>query len=192
MNSVDRNWPELSAGSYVTRFVNAELADVEHYVTSVYGVRLVDCEMPPPFLSDLDGEQIQIDPAVGPCGRLFLIAHLFGHTVQWNLDPSWAAKSFQPVLEEPVIQMLADYECEAAAYGLTLLHQAGLTQIDFWFSNYSRCDLEYLSNFYRTGFKTPFWSFWRSGAPAVEPKPIPHFTPTRLVWRSEKEKGVVI
>jgi len=33
---------------------------------------------------DLNGAEIHIDEAVTAEQRLFLLAHLFGHTVQWN------------------------------------------------------------------------------------------------------------
>jgi hypothetical protein len=84
---------------------------------------------------------------------------------------------------------LLAYEREADAYGLALLHETGIRQADQWLSDYSACDLAYLAHFYRTGEKRDPPTFWRSNVPLVEPRTIPVFTPTRLVFRGN---GVVI
>jgi hypothetical protein len=61
--------------------------------------------------------------------------------------------------------------------------------LDQWFSDFANCDLCYLMHFYRTGRKTGVRSFWRDGAPRIEPLPIPVFQPTRWVSRNE---GIVV
>ena len=128
--------------------------------------------------------------ALTPDQRLFLLAHLFGHTVQWNVDPS-AFSMGQPKIPvtEEELRPLLDYELQAASYGLALLHEVGAADVDQWFSDYSASDQAYLSHFYRTGEKGEFQSFWKAGAPLLAPRTPPAFTPSKHPSRLD---GVVI
>jgi len=166
-------------------------ARVQDRIQTVYGVPVVTRDIPDPLIGDLDGSEIHIDFAVTPEQRLFLLAHLFGHTVQWNVDPTAfeIGRVRQPPVDEALLPGLLAYEREAAAYGLELLHEAGICEADQWLSDYSACDLAYLTHFYRTGEKRDPSTFWRSNVPLVETRAIPGFSPTRLVFRSN---GVVI
>ncbi|MGO9257197.1 MAG: hypothetical protein ACLQU1_12965 [Bryobacteraceae bacterium] len=166
-------------------------ARVEGRIERRYGIRVVTRAVGGGFVGDLDGAGIHIDPAAGAEQRLFLLGHLFGHTVQWNTD----AEAFvlgqpqTPPVAEDRLPALLDYEREAAAYGLSLLAEAGAGPVEPWYSDYSACDLAYLMHYYRTGEKGDFRSFWLDGRPALAPKPIPAFQPTRRVFRST---GLVI
>jgi len=166
-------------------------ARAEESIERRYHVRVVTRDIPDPLLGDLNGAEIHIDFAVTPEQRLFLLAHLFGHTVQWNVSPEAfeIGKTRQPPVDEALMPAILAYEKEAAAYGLALLHETGIREADQWLSDYSACDLAYLTHFYRTGEKRDPRSFWRSSVPPVEPRAIPRFTPTRLVFRGN---GVVI
>jgi hypothetical protein len=166
-------------------------ARVQEYVERRYGIRVVTRDIPPPLIGDLDGAEIHIDCSVTPEQRLFLIAHLFGHIVQWNVSPEAFAlgQSRRPPVDESLLPVLMTYEREAAAYGIALFHEVGIRQADQWLSDYSACDLAYLAHFYRTGEKLVPLSFWHTGMPLIEPRAIPTFTPTKLVFRSS---GVVI
>jgi hypothetical protein len=163
----------------------------QKHIEGTYGIRVVTRDIPDPLTGDLNGDEIHIDYAVTSDQRLFLLAHLFGHTVQWNVDPSSfeLGRQYKPPVSEDLIPAILAYEGEAASYGLALLHQIGITDIDRWFCEYTACDQAYLLHFYRTGEKKDFRSFWRNDAPDFEPKPIPKFTPTR---RSLRMDGVVI
>jgi hypothetical protein len=164
---------------------------VEERIQDCYRVRVVTRDIPDPLIGDLDGSEIHIDFAVTPEQRLFLLAHLFGHTVQWNINPAAfeIGQTRQPPVDEAVLPTLLAYEREAAGYGLGLLHEAGIRQADQWLSDYSACDLAYLAHFYRTGEKRAPASFWRSNVPLVEPRAIPVFTPAKMLFRTN---GVVI
>ncbi len=61
---------------------------VENRIQQAYGVRIITRDIPDPLTGDLNGAEIHVDYAVTPEQRLFLLAHLFGHTVQWNTDPA--------------------------------------------------------------------------------------------------------
>ncbi len=60
---------------------------MEERIQGAYGIRIVTRDIPDPLTGDLNGSEIHIDCAVTPEERLFLLAHLFGHTVQWNVTP---------------------------------------------------------------------------------------------------------
>jgi hypothetical protein len=164
---------------------------VQKHLESFYGIRVVTRDIPDPLTGDLDGSEIDIDYAVTPEQRLFLLAHLFGHTVQWNVDSSKfeIGRQYRPPVPEDLIPSVVTYEREAASYGLAMLHQIGITDIDQWFCNYTACDQAYLLHFYRTGQKGDFRDFWVSNAPLIKPQPIPAFVPTRRAFRMD---GIVI
>ena len=164
---------------------------VARHIEHRYGVRVVTRDIADPLIGDLNGAEIHIDSAVTPEQRFFLLAHLFGHTVQWNIDPGSfeLGRTRQPPVDEVLLPELLAYEREAAGFGLGLLHEAGIRDADQWLSDFSACDLAYLTHFYRTGEKQEPLTFWRANVPLVEPRPVPAFTPHRMVFRSD---GVVI
>jgi hypothetical protein len=166
---------------------------VQPHIESRYGVRVAPSTVGGGFLGDLDGAEIRIDPSVSDEQRLFLLGHLFGHTVQWNTDP--AAFSLgqpqTPPVNERVLPALLAYEREAASYGLALFAGSGIgaAEVEPWYSDYSACDLAYLMHYYRTGEKGDFRAFWRSSPLLLPLKAIPAFHPVRRVFRAQ---GVVI
>jgi hypothetical protein len=164
---------------------------VQQRIEQVYGVKVVTRDIPDPLTGDLDGLEIHIDQAVTHEQRLFLLAHLFGHTVQWNLDPRTfeIGRQYRPPVEERLFPKIIEYELEAARYGLELMHEAGIYAVEEWFSAYTACDQKYLLHFYHTGEKEDYRSFWSNDAPPVQPKPIPAFTPMRRAFRMD---GIVI
>jgi hypothetical protein len=166
-------------------------ARVQEHLEHSYAIRVVTRDIPDPLTGDLDGAQIQIDYAVTPEQRLFLLGHLFGHTVQWNVDPAAfeIGRKYQPPVDEKLFPAILAYEGEAACYALAMFHQIDITEIDQWFSDYTACDQAYLLHFYRTREKRDFHTFWLDNAPRIQPKPIPLFTPTKRVLRLD---GIVI
>jgi len=166
-------------------------ARVQECLERIYGIRVVIRDIPDPLVGDLDGAEIHIDPACDAEQRLFLLAHLFGHTAQWNVDPRAfeLGSRYRPPVAKGAIPAILTYEREAAAYALHMLHQIGVADIDQWFSDYSACDEAYLLHYYRTGEKGEFRTFWRDKVPRVQPKPVPPFTPVKRRFRLE---GVVI
>jgi uncharacterized protein involved in tellurium resistance len=148
-------------------------------------------DVPDPLTGDLNGAEIHIDFAVKPAQRLFLLAHLFGHTVQWNTNAGAfeLGRPQSPPVSEDCLPALMEYEREAARCALGLLHEVGITDVDQWFANYAACDAAYLRHYYVTAEKRDFLSFWREGTSCLQAQPVPPFTPTRRSFRSD---GVVI
>ena len=65
-----------------------------------------------PLTGDLDGAE----------ERLFLLGHLFGHMVQWNVDLDAVAEADLPAI--------IAYERQAAAYALPLFGEVDITDAD--------------------------------------------------------------
>ena len=159
---------------------------LERLIEERYGLPVVITDVPDPFTGDLDGEKILVDYDLDAEEAVFILVHLFGHTVQWNVSPADRALGVLAVRDpsEELIAALTRYERDAACYSLQLFHEAGVHDLDQWLADFAACDIAYLLHFYRTGSKREFRSFWRDQAPRLTPMPIPEFTPTRWVSRS--------
>ena len=145
-------------------------------------------DIPDPNTGTFDGAEIGIDFANDLEMSLFVLVHLFGHTVQWNTEPASQTidRRARPGASAEVIEEARDYERNASRYGLALLHRAGIHHRDGWISDWWAADWRYLSTFYITG-KLGRWSDFRSPAtathPLLDPLPIPQFTPRRFFAR---------
>jgi hypothetical protein len=162
---------------------------VEKHVEDRWNIPVVITDVPNPFTGDLDEQKILVDYDLDIEDAVFILIHLFGHTVQWNCSKKareigLAAPGSQVYTEE-LLREIAAYEREACAYSLQLLHDCGVTDLDPWVSDFAACDSAYLMHLYKTGEKRAFRSFWREGAPLVAPRKIPEFQPTRWISRYE-------
>ena len=85
---------------------------VQQHIEQFYGVKVVTRDIPDPLTGDLDGLEIHIDFAVTAEQRLFLLAHLFGHTVQWNSDPGAfeIGRQYRPPVDERLFSKIIEYE----------------------------------------------------------------------------------
>jgi hypothetical protein len=147
--------------------------------------------VPDPYTGDLDGEKIMVDYAEDIESALFIIVHLFGHTVQWNTSEASREIGYKlyPNPTDEQIKKLYDYEHEACCYMMQLFHDAGVKDCDQWLSDYAACDFAFLIDFYKTGVKKPFKSYWKEESTLLTPKKIPPFTPARWVGRNS---GIVV
>ena len=163
----------------------------QQHIENKYGIRIVTRDIPDPLTGDLNGAEIHLDYAITSEQRLFLLAHLFGHTVQWNVSDAAfeLGQPRSPPVSENELPALMDYEREAAGYALSLLHEIGITATDQWLADYAFCDAAYLSHYYVTGEKREFLSFWRDGTPPIEERKVPRFSPTMRTFRAD---GIVI
>jgi hypothetical protein len=158
---------------------------LEQHIEARYGIPVRVRDVPNPFTGDLDGAEIHVDYDEDIESAVFIIAHLFGHTVQWNTSAAARELGYQlfPNPSDELVARLIAYEKEACEYSLQLFHEAGITHLDQWLADYAACDLAYLLDFYRTGVRRPFSSYWTANAPPLEPRSIPPFTPTKWVSR---------
>lgn len=150
-----------------------------------WGIPVVITDVPTPFTGDLDGAEIQVDHENSIEDALFIVVHLFGHTVQWNVSPrareiGLANRTDYTEAELPEIET---YERTACGYSLQLLHDCGVRDLDQWVSDFAACDAAYVVHFYRTGEKREFRSFWRDRTPVILPLALPEFTPQKWMTR---------
>ncbi len=166
---------------------------VEPMIERRWGIPVRIRDVPNPFTGDLDGEMIAVEYDLDIEDAVFILIHLFGHTVQWNVSERAReigfAKPGTVTWTEEALREVAEYEAEACRYSLRLLHEAGVHDLDQWVSDFAACDTAYLMHFYRTGEKLPFRSFWKDGSPVLQPLAIPDFHPTR--WLSRYDGTVV-
>jgi hypothetical protein len=159
---------------------------VEAHIERRYGLPVVITDVPDPFTGDLDGATIAVDYDLDAENALFILVHLFGHTVQWNTSDAERALGLLEVKDpsEELLASLARYEETAARYSLQLFHETGVRDLDQWLADFAACDVAYLIHFYRTREKRAFREFWKDGTAPLTPLPIPPFRPTKWVTRS--------
>jgi len=174
----------------ITEFRDACGAVIKH-LRDRYGISVEVASIEPPLKGDLDGSRILVGDHTDDEERLFLVAHLFGHTVQWNLSAELRRLGMtmpvRPTRAE--LDALEAYEREACRYSQQALHEAGAFGLDQWLADYSACDLAFLRHLSTTGQRRDFRKFWTPGQPLIKPLAIPPFTPTR--WR-RREQAIVL
>jgi hypothetical protein len=165
--------------------------DVIKHLRARYGISVEVARIEPPLKGDLDGSRILVGDHNTEEERLFLVVHLFGHTVQWNVSAELRRLGMtmpvKPTGEE--LDALEAYEREACRYSQQALHEVGISGLNQWLADYSACDLAFLRHLYRTGERRAFREFWMPGQPLIAPLAIPPFTPTR--WR-RREQAIVL
>jgi len=174
----------------MTEFRDAYGAVIRH-LHARYGVSVEVASIEPPLKGDLDGGRILVGDHNTDEERLFLVAHLFGHTVQWNVSAELRRLGMTMPVKPTNDQLdaLEAYEREACRYSQQALHEAGVSGLDQWLADYSASDLAFLRHLYTTGERRAFQGFWTPGQPLIEPLAIPPFTPTR--WR-RREQAIVL
>lgn len=161
---------------------------VAHCIEERYGIAVSISDVVDPNTGDFDGESIKLDYDQDLDIALFVLLHLFGHTVQWNVSHSLrelgirAASAKNPPADE--LARIYDYERDATRYGLTLLDAACAPHLRPWACEFWRADWVFLEHLYRTGERLDPRSLLRPGeGELLEPLPIPHFLPQRFVSR---------
>jgi hypothetical protein len=108
-----------------------------HYRIPVLIIDVLD-----PFAGDLDRAEIHLDYASADDLQVFTLAHLFGHTIQWSLSSHfWTLGGKAPgTYSEGDLAEVDAYERDASRYGISLLHEVGVDDLDGWLSDFSACD----------------------------------------------------
>jgi hypothetical protein len=121
---------------------------VKAHIEGAYGIPVITRDVPDPLTGDLNGAEIHIDYAVTPEQRLFLLAHLFGHTVQWNMNPDAyeLGQPRQPPVKEDVHPLMALGGVAAAMrpYAMTPASPSRSR-----LSDYTACDIAQWSHYHR-------------------------------------------
>jgi hypothetical protein len=165
-------------GTRVGHMPTHDMVDLWVAVTSgivKYGFAIEYRDLDPPRTGIFDGLRIVIDPDVGFEMQCFLLLHLFGHSVQW-VAPSLEHKlgDLQNTQDRArFMQVLRDYEFEAATFGLQLLHERHVAHHDQWYSDFVHTDWKYVERFYETNQLPPWQECVVENCPLIQPQPIP-------------------
>jgi len=164
---------------------------LERTIEERWGIPITTRDVAEPFTGDLDGARIELDYDLPIGDAVFILLHLFGHTVQWNVSERMREVGLAPVKDasDTLLAEIEAYEREAGRYSAQLLHELGVHELDQWLADFTSADIAYLLHFYRTGEKLPIEQVWRGGEPPIQPIPIPHFQPTSWIARNT---GVVV
>ena len=160
-------------------------ARVARLIDEKYNVKVSLCDVIDPNTGDFDGTQIKIDNALDLETAFFVLLHLFGHTVQWNVsEKSRAVGQDQSPSRTPEhLGIVFDYEKNATRYGLALMHEAGILGLERWVSDSWHADWKYLERLYTTGEKLDYKTLIRPGeGELLTPLEIPAFVPRQ--WGS--------
>ncbi|MEQ9407001.1 MAG: hypothetical protein RIK87_04715 [Fuerstiella sp.] len=140
-----------------------------------YGFEIRYDDLEAPRTGTFNGLSITMDPDVGFEMQCFILLHLFGHSVQW------VAPSLEHQLDDlqnttdrdQFLKALRAYEFEAAEFGMQLLHEVGIRDLDQWYSDFVETDWRYVRHYYEQG-SIPDWESCRTtGCDIIAPKPIP-------------------
>jgi hypothetical protein len=135
-------------------------------------------DLEPPRTGIFDGLRIVVDPDVGFEMQCFLLLHLFGHSVQW-VAPSLEHKldDLQHTGDKArFMEVLHAYELEAAGFGMQLMHERGVRNLDQWFSDFVETDWRYVERYYQTDKLPPWEECVVAGSPLIKPAPLPPIT----------------
>lgn len=109
----------------------------------------------PFFKGDLDGKTIFIGEQLSAEEKVFDLLHLSGHCIQWNTSET-LRKLGSTLYRNPdtaLLNSLQLYEWQANCYGLSILHKAGIYELDEWLDEKYLDDMMSLIHFYKTGEK---------------------------------------
>ena len=132
------------------------------------------------YTGQFDGREIWADLDRDPQEAVFILVHLFGHTVQWNVDEQLRELGLaNSGVRAQDLPRIYQYERQASQLGLALLEETGEYRLARWLSDCFGADWKFLAHFYRTGEKLRFETKEGAVEPLLTPIPIPKFTPHR-------------
>lgn len=132
------------------------------------------------YTGQFDGTEIWVDLDKDPEDAVFILVHLFGHTVQWNLDEDLRRLGLSNIgVQEADLPRIYQYERQASQLGLALLEETNEFRLARWLTNRFGADWKFLAHFYRTGEKVRFETEAGADEPLLQSVAIPHFVPQR-------------
>ena len=180
--------PQIDATSRVGRLPADQVALLWQKVVAGiagYGFAIEFRPLEPPRTGTFDGLRISVDPVGDLETRCFIVVHLFGHSVQWVAPSLESSLDALQNTEDRVhfMEVLHDYELAAAGYGLQLMHEVGLNELDQWFSDFVETDWRYVECYYRTGQVPSLRSCLAGGCRLIKPTLIPALRHRRIEVR---------
>jgi hypothetical protein len=170
---------QLPPGQVVALWSGTASAVVKH------GFVLEYRDLEPPRTGIFDGLRIVIDPDVGLEMQCFVLLHLFGHSVQWVAPPlEHQLTALQHTSDKAgFLEVLHNYEYEAAEFGMELLRATGIGGLDQWYSDFVATDWRYVERYYREDRIPPWEECIVTGAPLIRPRSIPPLEHKRVEVR---------
>lgn len=152
---------------------------VEH-IEGVYFLKVNIGPVTGSYTGQFDGKEIWVDLDRDPEEAVFILVHLFGHTVQWNLDEKLRLLGLANCgVTEEDLPRIYQHERQASQLGLALLEETGELRLARWLSDCFGADWKFLAHFYRTGEKRRFDREEGAEEPLLSSVSIPSFIPQR-------------
>jgi hypothetical protein len=149
-------------------------------IEGAYSLRVSIGPVTGTYTGQFDGKEIWVDLDKDPEEAVFILVHLFGHTVQWNLDEKLRVLGLADSgVKEEDLPRIYQYERQASQFGLALLEETGEFRLARWLSNCFGADWKFLAHFYRTGEKVRFEREAGADEPLLVALLIPSFIPQR-------------
>jgi hypothetical protein len=149
-------------------------------IERVYGLKVNIGPVTGSYTGQFDGKEIWVDLEKDPEEAVFILAHLFGHTVQWNLNEKLRVLGLaNSGVTEQDLPRIYQYERQASQLGLALLGETGESRLARWLTVRFGADWKFLAHFYRTGEKVRFESETGADEPLLAALAIPAFIPQR-------------
>ncbi len=187
-NGID--YRELGAQDFLQVFKSASTQ-----IRGRYGITIKKLATSLQVTGDFDGTTISVRKDMDEELQLFILLHLFGHTVQFNSSEELRRIGLSVYgpgnISEETLEAIRAYERNASRYALWLLHEIGVINLDQWVSDWSNADMEYLIELYKTGAKyelsleflvTYKAKYIKYGSELLTPLAVPPFTPKQ--WES--------
>jgi hypothetical protein len=160
-----------------------------------YGLKVQMKELDSSITGDFDGVQIFIRSDLPEEMKLFILGHLFGHTIQFNTSEESrkiGLTYFGPHNITPeMLEKIQQYENDASRYAMQLFHNLKRGDLDQWLSDWVAADWKYLKELYTSGRKSDFSAsfianfkptYFTYGGELLTPLSIPTFKPQK--WES--------
>lgn len=168
------------------------LLRVMKLVEANYNLSVLFKKLEYPITGDFDGTTIWISNELNNEAGLFILLHIFGHTIQFNKSEELrkiGLTRFGPDNINPeIMKTIEEYEKGASELGINLLHMASVDYLDQWLSDWYNADWAYLKKLYETGMKPDPKSvkvrFMIYESEILLPALIPDFKPEK--WESRQ------
>jgi hypothetical protein len=136
------------------------------------------------YTGQFDGKELWVDLEKDAEEAVFILVHLFGHTVQWNLDEEQRRLGLAEFgVKESDLPRIYEYEREASQIGLALIEETGEFDLARWLTDRFGADWKFLAHFYRTGERVRFEIESGRDEPLLTSISIPNFVPQRWPMR---------
>lgn len=150
-----------------------------------YGYEVREAELEKPKTGIFNGLAITLDQSQPAYLKVFILLHLFGHSVQWTapaIEHKLEALQNTPDKAE-FMQVLHNYEYEAAQFAAKLLVDAGFPEYQGWLADFVETDWQYVKRYYETDRIPPLEDCVSLGQPLIEPGEIPEIQLRKVAVR---------